>query len=84
MIFELLVLPFFTLAEFIISLFPVIEAPAGFVDGLGQAFGLVRGLSIFIPVDTFFTVFGIMLTVYAIQFIVSISSWIFRKIPSVS
>jgi hypothetical protein len=84
MIFELLITPLFALANFLMSLFPTVAMPSAMAGYLNQAFGLVRGLSIFVPVDTFFTVLGVVFTVYGIEFLVSFSSWLFRKIPTLS
>jgi len=84
MLLELILTPLFVTVDWVLGLFPVIAMPTGMESGLGNAFGLVRGLSVFIPVDTFFIVLSIYFSVYALEFLISFSSWLFRKVPTLS
>jgi hypothetical protein len=84
MLFMLLIVPFFAIANWVVSLLPTVAAPPGMVTAISSTYGIIRSLGLFIPLDVFFSVISIVFSVYALQFFVSAANWVIRKIPTIS
>lgn len=84
MLIELFLVPIFALVDFILGVLPTMALPPDMVSYLNTAFLLVSSLGAVVPLDTFRNVILVIVTVYGLQFLVSLSNWVFRKVPTIS
>jgi len=74
----------FNSLNYVVSLFPVVALPSGFGTALSTFFAALGALAWFLPLGAITDCLTVIFTIYAIEFIFSFSSWLFRKVPTVS
>lgn len=84
MLLVLFLTPIFALIDFFLGLLPTMALPAPMVSYIQTAVALVSSLGAIIPLDTITNVFSVIIAFYGIQFLLSLTNWSFRKIPTLS
>lgn len=74
----------FAFVGWLISLFPAIPIPEVFATSISYLLGILSTISFFLPVEAFKNCFLAVLGVYGIKLLISLSSYVIRKIPTIS
>jgi hypothetical protein len=85
MIIEFLLAMVFGIIEDLLNLLPNLTFPTeGFTSAFSTISGVLSLAGYFMPLDTLGIVLSIGLSFYGFQFLVSLTNWLIRKIPSIS
>jgi len=67
-----------------IGLLPAVPIPEAVPSGITYVFNLLATVGFLLPLSTVANVLTIVLSVYALKFLISSSSFVARKIPTIS
>lgn len=68
----------------LIGLLPAVPIPEALPMGIGQVFSLIASVGFLLPLETVGYCLTIILVVYGIKFFISSTSYVARKIPTIS
>jgi len=84
MIFEIVLTPIFATINYLLTLLPVFPNPPEVTNAIVWVFSKINAFSFMLPTVEIQNALTIIFAYYAIVFTVSGTSWVFRKIPSLS
>lgn len=83
MFFSLIFDPIFSGVNAFLGFLPEIPIPEAVPAGVTYVFNLLASVGFLLPLDTVANVLIIVLSVYGIKFLVSSTSYVARKIPTI-
>jgi len=84
MLIELFLDPIFIAINAFLGFIPEVPIPEAVSTGITYVFNLVGSVGFLLPLDTVANVLIIVLAVYGIKFLVSSTSYVARKVPTIS